>query len=121
MDSTNTDETGLNSAGAVIYENYCASCHKSDGKGLPDLAPSLVGSQQVLGENEPLIKLLMTGKQGPIGVNDVKYDQGMPAFSFLGDMEIAAVLSYIRTQYGQNTSIISATEVAKERAKNHTN
>jgi len=120
MATTNAENYDLNSTGAVIYKDYCASCHKGDGEGLPGLAPSLVGSRQVLGEDEPLIKLLITGKQGPVGANEVKYDQGMPAFSFLGDKEIAAVLTFIRTEFGPNNSPISATEVAKERVGSHT-
>src|SRR5690606_13657396 len=61
LEAMESDKYALAAAGATVYKNYCASCHKSDGKGLPGLSPPLLGSDQIQGENEDLIGLILTG------------------------------------------------------------
>lgn len=104
------------SAGAMVYNNYCASCHKSDGKGIAGVFPPLKGTPQVMGDKNALIHILLKGLSGPITVKGQKYDQEMPAFNFLSNSEIAAVASYIRTQFGNKASTVNEAEVARLRA-----
>src|SRR5690606_18534462 len=105
----------LLSAGSVLYKNYCASCHKDDGKGLPGMSPPLLESPRVLGAKASLIGLVLTGNTGAIGVDQGKYDQVMPAFGFLNDKEIAAVLSFVRNRFGHGAGKVSPGEVANAR------
>lgn len=81
-----------------IFEANCASCHQSDGKGVPGRAASLVGSGAVLAEQpDNIIAVLLEGI-GPSGVYGV-----MPTFrNSLSDEEIAAVTNYVRTSWGND-------------------
>jgi len=103
-------------AGAVIYNNYCTSCHKSDGKGIAGVFPPLKATTLVLGDKNALIHILLKGLSGPITIKGQKYDQEMPAFNFLSNKEIALVSSYIRSQFGNKASTVSEIEVSKVRA-----
>jgi aldose sugar dehydrogenase len=104
-------------AGATAYDNYCASCHKPDGTGVPGTFPPLQGSARVSADKTELIKLLLNGLSGPITVAGVKYDMEMPAFSFLSDQEVADVVQYVRQTFGQKRDKVTAAEVARLRAK----
>lgn len=101
---------------AVIYNNYCASCHKNDGSGIAGVFPPLRANQRVLGDKNGLIQIVLKGLSGPVTINGKKYDQEMPAFNFLSDKKIAQVASYIRTHFGNKASAVSEMEVSMVRA-----
>ena len=67
--------------------------------------PPLVDSEWVSGDSERLVKVILHGLTGPISVAGKKYGTGnavpMPAMGGLSDAQIAAVLSYIRKEFGQ--------------------
>jgi glucose/arabinose dehydrogenase/mono/diheme cytochrome c family protein len=98
-------------AGALLYTNYCVSCHKADGKGIPGTFPPLSGASQVIGDKRQLIRILVNGLSGPITVKGVKYDGDMPAFGFLSNKDIANVASYIRNNMGNRASEVTVQEV----------
>lgn len=81
-------------AGYVIFKDHCSACHGPDGKGIDQLAPSLVGSPRVTGDPETTIKILMNGLTGP--VDGKEYNGPMAPAAQYDDTEIANVLSYIR-------------------------
>jgi mono/diheme cytochrome c family protein len=84
-------------AGKQIYENICMACHQADGRGQDKIAPSLIGSSFALGPPAITARILLNGKEGPIGL--------MPALgAVLDDEQIAAVLTYIRRAWGQAAS-----------------
>ncbi|MEQ7801613.1 PQQ-dependent sugar dehydrogenase [Pedobacter sp. ASV1-7] len=97
--------------GAVIYNNYCASCHKADGKGIAGVFPPLKGTSRVLGDKNALISVMLKGLSGPIVVKGQKYDQEMPSFNFLSDKDISLVASYIRSQFGNKATAVTAADV----------
>jgi glucose/arabinose dehydrogenase/mono/diheme cytochrome c family protein len=104
-------------AGASIYNQFCASCHKQDGNGVADAFPPLSGAQQVIGNKDELIQIVLNGLSGPIVVKGKSYDQQMPAFNFLADKELAEVLTFIRTQFGNHGEAVTENEVAEQRAR----
>ncbi|MEX0883772.1 MAG: c-type cytochrome, partial [Cyclobacteriaceae bacterium] len=108
-------EKGLLETGAQTYNIYCATCHQTNGKGDGTRFPPLSGTEWVTHNNKRLISLVLKGLEGQIEVNEVAYNGVMPAHSFLSDGEIAGVLTYIRKNFGNNSSNISAAEVAKVR------
>ncbi|WP_247236557.1 PQQ-dependent sugar dehydrogenase [Telluribacter sp. SYSU D00476] len=110
--------TNAESAGAAIYTQYCASCHKADGQGVAESFPPLKGAEQVLGPKRELIRIVLKGLSGPVKVKGVEYDQHMPAFAFLKDQELAEVLTYIRMSFGNQASPVTAAEVAAARKGN---
>jgi mono/diheme cytochrome c family protein len=103
-------------AGALIYKNYCESCHKTAGQGVAGVFPPLRSATQVTGDKNALIRILLKGMSGPIIVKGVKYDQDMPAFSFLSDKDLALVATYIRTQFGNKATAINTAEVSRIRS-----
>ena len=87
----------LMSQGEAVYTKYCASCHMANGKGVPPVFPSLVGSPIATGPMEDHIDIILNGKPGT----------AMQAFgSQLRPDEIAAVTHYERQAWGNSTDDI---------------
>jgi mono/diheme cytochrome c family protein len=107
--------------GRRIYANTCAKCHQPDGLGLPGQYPPLVGSEWVLAPGTArLIRIVLDAPQGPIKVKGLLYNNNMTAWrDQLNDQQIAAVLTFIRTQkeWNHNASPVTAAEVAVIRNK----
>ncbi|WP_442512090.1 PVC-type heme-binding CxxCH protein [Novipirellula sp. SH528] len=109
--------------GAEVYqrEAHCATCHLTHGKGSANVYPPLVGSPWVNGSEERLIKMALHGVWGKMTVNGKTYDpsRGVPpmtAFrSLLKDEELAAVLTFVRNTWGNQSSPVSAASVKKVR------
>ncbi len=97
--------------GAEIYMQYCATCHQSGGGGVPDEFPPLLNTEGVAGDKGRLIRVVLHGMQGPMQVNREQYDEIMPAHGFLDDGEVAAVLTYVRSTFGDNPDPVLDSEV----------
>ncbi len=86
----------LMSLGKQKYEQFCAACHRADGKGLPPLYPALKGSSIAVGN--PIsrhIALILNGVPG----------SAMQAYKDqLTDNEIAAIATYERNAWENNTN-----------------
>lgn len=89
----------LQHPGQLIYQQYCASCHKEDGSGVKGNFPALTGSPKVTGNASDLIRLVWNGSGR---------EPQMPAFNFLKEDELAGVLSYIRASWGNEAHDITA-------------
>jgi cytochrome c oxidase subunit 2 len=102
----------LMSAGRVKYEQICAACHKVNGTGMPPMFPPLRGSSISVGK--PIsrhIALILNGVPG----------SAMQAYKAqLTDTEIAAIVTYERNAWDNNTNdIVQPADVAKVRASNN--
>ena len=86
--------------GKELYAANCASCHQADGKGLPGVFPGLAGSQVVADVKAALERITKGGN-------------GMPAFNQLSPEELAAILTYIRNDFGNHFGGVSVDEVQK--------
>jgi len=100
------------SRGAVIYNSYCASCHKADGNGITGTFPALRGNKLVMGDKRTLIKILLKGDAAVPARLRGEYDEKMPAFGFLNDRDLAEVIGYIRTSWDNRADSIPAEAVA---------
>lgn len=91
----------------------CAACHGQAGEG-GVIAPPLAGSEWVLGPASNLIRIQLRGLQGSIKVKgkDYHFPAGMAALAHQSDEQIAAVLTYVRNQFGNKASVITKEEVA---------
>lgn len=98
-------------AGKTVYNSYCIACHQQDGSGVPGAFPPLIETEWVNGEKDTLISIVLNGLQGPIEVNGEQYNNIMTPHNFLSDDEVAAVLTYVRKSFGNNSSEVSAEEV----------
>jgi len=97
-------------AGRTVYQNLCAACHQLNGRGLEKMAPPLVGSEFALGAPAIPIRIVLNGKEGPVGLMP-------PLGGGLSDDQVADVLTYIRREWGQAGSPIEAALVASIRAQ----
>jgi mono/diheme cytochrome c family protein len=103
--------------GAAIFAARCAACHQATGTGVPGVFPPLAGSNWVNGRDTTVIQILLHGIQGTLTVNGVTYNGAMPNLGAqLSDAELAAVLTHVRTHWGNSASPISAAQVATQRA-----
>ena len=102
--------------GAHTYATRCASCHGLDGKGQPEWMPPLAGATSALAkESASAINITLNGSQRVVaaGVPDA---YRMPAFrEQLSDQEIADVLGYMRSTWGNNGGAVDAKAVGKLR------
>ena len=81
-------------AGAEVYKNICMACHQPDGRGQEKLAASSSARRSRSRSPDVPARILLNGKEGPIGLMP-------PVGSVLNDDQIAAVLTYIRREWGQ--------------------
>ncbi|MEN0055206.1 MAG: c-type cytochrome [Mucilaginibacter sp.] len=116
----NNMASAMLTGGAKLYNMYCANCHQKNGKGDGNLFPPLAGSEWVTGgkfmEKDLAIRVLLNGLEGPVKVKNVPYNSVMPKHNFLSDNQIAQILTYIRNNFGNNSSLVTASEVKKVRA-----
>ncbi len=101
--------------GKALYTANCVACHQATGKGLPGVFPPLDASEWVKGDQRILINILLHGISGEIEVLGTTYKGMMPSFKQLGDAELAAVASHIRSQWSNTANAITAEQVAEER------
>lgn len=106
--------------GEKVFANNCMVCHMQNGMGVPGLNPPLSKTEWVNGDKERLIKIVLNGKSDPIEINGETYQGVMASHAHLSDEEIAAVLSYVRSNFGNQSGPITPQEVAAVRANNTT-
>jgi mono/diheme cytochrome c family protein len=103
--------------GRVVYATVCGNCHKPDGMGQAGLAPPLIDSDWVLGDQQRLIKIVLHGIRGPVKVNGQTWELDMPTLRILKDEEIAAALTYVRREWEHDESPVTPEEVTKVRTQ----
>lgn len=107
-----------NGPGAKVFSSNCASCHQPNGKGVPGVYPSLVGSAFVQGDPNISVRIVLNGFKGEIERNGTKFNGVMTPFKdALSDEEIAEVLTFVRASWGNSAEAIDAATVADIRAK----
>lgn len=97
--------------GEKLYNTFCGTCHQADGRGAAGRFPPLTPNQWVRGAEERLIRIVLEGMQGEIEVDGTLYNSVMPPHGFLKDEEIATILTYIRTNFGNTAGSIGEAEV----------
>ena len=102
--------------GAAVYKKYCLSCHQANGTGVPKMNPPLIKTSYVTGDKSKLIKWVLQGSVEHMQIDGEDYTNNMPAQSILTDQQIADVLTYIRSSFGNKASAILPAEVKTVRA-----
>jgi len=103
--------------GKTLYQTYCIGCHQAEGQGMPGTFPPLAKSDYLTADEARVIETVLNGLTGPIKVNGENYNGTMPPMGHLKDEEIADILSYVRSSWGNAESPVSAADVAAVRAK----
>lgn len=105
--------------GEQVYTQVCVTCHQANGEGMTGVYPPLAGSEWMAKSNETLIKIVLHGLMGEIEVKGAKYNNVMsPWGSALNDEEVANVLTYVRSSWGNTGDAVKAEEVKAVRAAN---
>ncbi len=101
--------------GKQVYTANCVACHQAGGTGLPGVFPPLDGSEWAVGDARVLANILLHGINGEITVKGATYKGSMPAFKQLGDEELAAVATYVRSTWSNKAEPLKAELFAAER------
>lgn len=102
--------------GRQLFVAKCQACHQATGQGLPGVFPPLAGASWVKDDPAALIQILLHGLNGPIEVAGTTYNGAMPAFGEqMDDAELAGVLSFIRSEWGNTSTAVDAQAVAAAR------
>ena len=104
--------------GGQLYTLYCSACHGADGKGATGgQFPPLAGSDWVQGDAARSVKIVLHGLHGEVEVDGRKFNLEMPPQgSVLPDDQIAAILTYARTSWGNKADAVTAEFVTSTRA-----
>jgi cytochrome c oxidase cbb3-type subunit 2 len=104
--------------GQALFTANCAACHQTTGEGLPGAFPALKGDEVVNNDDaEQHIHVVLYGLQGE-KVAGAVYSSPMPPFgTTLSDADIANIIDYERSSWGNHGARIAAGQVAAERAK----
>lgn len=106
---------GKEHPGKAVYMQHCLACHQADGSGVPNMHPPLTPGSWVEKNPNELIAIMMKGLSGKIEVNGDEYKNFMPSHAQLSDEEIADVLSYVRSSFGNNLDPVTPEMVKKVR------
>jgi ubiquinol-cytochrome c reductase cytochrome b subunit len=105
--------SGSAAKGQAIYTQNCVSCHQANGQGTPAVFPPLAANPYVTGPPTPVIHTLLYGLAGA-KVEGKDYNAQMPAWKgTLTNADIASVITYIRTSWGNKASAVTEADVAK--------
>ncbi|TAL62323.1 MAG: cytochrome c [Bacteroidetes bacterium] len=102
-------------SGEEIYKKTCVACHQANGEGIANAFPPLAKSD-FLSDRSQVIHQVINGKTGEMTVNGVTYNGNMPPQN-LTDEEIAAVLTYVYSSWGNSGAPITSAEVGAVRSK----
>jgi mono/diheme cytochrome c family protein len=110
-------EVDVRGKGQLVFERNCQQCHQATGMGVAGQFPPLAGSEWVLAEGpNRIIRNALNGFTGPVTVKGVQYNNNMFAFrDLLSDQDIAAVLTFIRSEWGNNAPPVKPEQVKKIR------
>jgi mono/diheme cytochrome c family protein len=102
--------------GAVLYKDNCSACHKDNASGEPHLFPKLAGSALVQSDDPTtLVRIVLQGARA-VATDAAPTAPSMPAFDWrLNDEQIAALLTYVRNNWGNAASSVAASSVAHVR------
>jgi aldose sugar dehydrogenase len=102
--------------GAALYAQNCVPCHRENGEGVPKVFPSLSRSPAVLGDPAELAQWVLSQKR-PASIPAGRYPTQMLLFGWMSDEDAAAVLTYIRSHFGNSAPPVTADLIAKSREK----
>lgn len=107
----------LTADGGQLYTANCVACHQASGAGVPGVFPPLSKSEWVdAADASIMVRIVLHGIHGPLTVEGAKYNGDMPHFQDkFSDAELAAIVSHVRTSFGNSASKIDAAFVAKVR------
>jgi mono/diheme cytochrome c family protein len=100
--------------GKQVYDQICGACHGADGLGKAGQAPPLAGSEWVIAKGmSRLAHVPLVGVNGDLKVEGKDWNLSMAAMgAALSDSDLASVLSFVRTSWGNKASLVTPDDVA---------
>jgi mono/diheme cytochrome c family protein len=103
-------------AGAAIYKDACAACHRDNGAGEAQLFPRLAGSAIVQSHDPTTLGRIVLEGSRAAATTAAPTGPAMPAFDWrLDNEQIADVLTYIRNSWGNAAPAVTGATIAKQR------
>ncbi|MGH7951344.1 MAG: c-type cytochrome [Limisphaerales bacterium] len=105
--------------GKQVYGQVCGICHGPDGLGKPEQFPPLAGSEWVNTKDfKRLAHIPLEGLSGTVQVQAKPWNLSMPPMgATLSDADLAGVLTYIRSSWGNKAGAVTADDIKAIRAK----
>ncbi len=97
-------------AGAALYDGSCAACHRQTALGITGVYPSLAGSPVVLGDPAALARWVIKGVR-PASMPAGRYPSAMPQFGWMKPADAAALLTYLRSNFGNHATAVDPSAV----------
>ncbi|NQW26327.1 MAG: cytochrome c [Flammeovirgaceae bacterium] len=97
--------------GKILYLERCANCHQESGKGFKRLYPPLAKADYLIKAGDRAACIIKNGLSGPILVNQITFNQPMPAQNDLSAIEVAEILTYIGNSWGNENGFFSVQQV----------
>jgi mono/diheme cytochrome c family protein len=102
-------------AGSLAYAEHCQACHRADGRGMPRVYPALAGNSIVFADDpSSLVQVTLIGGRTPHTPHD-RMAFTMPGFEQLPNAQLAQILTFIRSSWGNQASAVSEVDVARMR------
>ena len=102
--------------GEGVFANNCQACHQANGEGIADAFPPLAKSDYLNADKVRAIRTVTGGLDGKVVVNGIAFNGVMPAWE-LPDEDIANVMTYIYSKWGNSGAEVVPAEVQANRAK----
>jgi mono/diheme cytochrome c family protein len=101
--------------GERLYLSNCLACHQKNGEGVKGLQPPLIGTPVTIGDPDQLLGWVMFGKR-PAALPKGQFGGVMPQFAYLSDADLAALLTHVRSSFGNQAPPVTPEMVARARA-----
>ncbi|MEB2781734.1 copper-containing nitrite reductase [Algoriphagus sp. C2-6-M1] len=101
--------------GKQMYARTCQACHQEQGQGIPNAFPPLANADYLNEDVERAINIVLHGKTGEITVNGKTYNSVMTAQT-LTDEQVANVLTYVYSSWGNSGAVVTPTMVTKAKS-----
>jgi mono/diheme cytochrome c family protein len=102
--------------GKQTYEFHCAGCHGKDGMGLKEIVPPLAHSDWLEKNQDILACVIRYGMKEKITVNNTDYEQEMLGLKSLSEIQIANIINYINSAWGNNYGYVKVSEIEEQLA-----
>src|SRR5438046_4292134 len=100
--------------GKKVFSANCQTCHQANGQGVPGQYPPLAGSEFTTGGSRRMGMIVLKGLQGPVKVKGQQYGTAVmqPWDKTLTDKQIADVMTYERSEWGNSASPLTPEQIA---------
>jgi nitrite reductase (NO-forming) len=102
--------------GRAVYDGQCATCHMTNGTGIPTVYPPLAKADFLMNEANKSIVMILQGGSEAITVNGIEYNGVMPNFN-LSDEQVSDVMNFIRNTWGNKGEPIKPEHIKVIREK----